>query len=185
MKIWKTVSLVTFLFLGIMATVVVISCERNVCNNVTCFNGGSCGGGTCNCPVGYEGSQCQTLSVSRFVGGYAGTHQCITSINSMPETGGNIIDSVWITADKNPGYVNFVYVSVKSLQPALLHGYVNANNSTYSIIIPSDSTNNYLNVFTLTLQNNKYLNLHNYLTDERTPGDTTIQQCTYVLTKFQ
>jgi len=179
MKFWKIRILTTLLFFGVIAIFLYSSCEKNVCDNVTCFNGGSCNAGTCRCPVGYEGSQCQTLSVARFVGTYWGTRQCIdnNSPTGTPVTGPNVIDSAWITADVEN--INFVYVSIKSLQPKLLHGYVNDNASTYAIIIPSDSSLNYLKVYSLTLQDNQDLNMHTYLTNEAVPGDTVIEQCTF------
>jgi hypothetical protein len=33
----------------------------NPCASITCQNGGTCANGTCNCPPGYGGAQCQTL----------------------------------------------------------------------------------------------------------------------------
>ncbi len=46
----------------------------NTCNNVICLNGGYCHKDTltktieCLCPTGYEGANCGTVSVSKFVG---------------------------------------------------------------------------------------------------------------------
>lgn len=38
------------------------------CANVVCQNGGTCFKGDCSCPVGYEGTYCQTKSASKYIG---------------------------------------------------------------------------------------------------------------------
>src|ERR1700733_3225138 len=122
MKFWKLRLLTTLLFFGVIAIFLYSSCERNVCDNVNCFNGGSCNSsGTCYCPVGYEGNQCQTLAVARFIGTYPGFNLCQSPGNSLPQ----VFDTAWITADVEN--INFVYVSIKTLQPEILHGYVDDN----------------------------------------------------------
>lgn len=144
------------------------SCERNVCNNVTCFNGGSCNMGICNCPLGYEDPQCQRKSVDRYLGVYSGYTKC--------NEGGYLIDSVWIESD--PKRINFVYVSFKSILPKKLHGFVQNSASTYSVIIPNDSGVNYLKQYSLTLQGDKMLKLHTYEASEQ-PGDTVYNSCMF------
>jgi len=130
--------------------------------------------GTCRCPVGWEGSQCAFKSVNRFIGGYVGLSQC--------NMGAYTVDSAWIVGDiKN---INFVYITQKSQPNVMLHGYVVNNASTYSIIVPSDSTINYLEVFTITLQNSKTLSIHTYLHDQHVVGDTIIRECLFLGSKY-
>jgi hypothetical protein len=42
------------------------SCKKddkdNPCASITCENGGTCNNGTCDCPSGYSGNKCQTLT---------------------------------------------------------------------------------------------------------------------------
>jgi hypothetical protein len=180
MKFLKLTLLTTLLFTAFVIIFSNSSCERNACNNVTCFNGGSCNKGICRCELGYEGPQCQTLSTSRYIGGYAGYTEC--------DNGAQTIDSVFITQDTKA--INYVYVAFKSILPKSLHGYVSSNESTYSILIPSDSINNgvlkYLKVYTVTLQNDKSLSLHTYETDYRQLAgpDTIIHKCDFFGTKY-
>ncbi|WP_044085483.1 DUF1566 domain-containing protein [Lewinella cohaerens] len=37
----------------------IVVIEMDLCENVTCFNGGNCVTGTCECPSGYSGEQCE------------------------------------------------------------------------------------------------------------------------------
>jgi len=174
MKFWKIRVFTSLLFFGFIAIFVISSCEKNVCDNVTCFNGGSCNVGTCKCPVGWEGPQCSYKSVDRFIGGYVGLTKC--------DMGAYVIDSAWIVGDaKN---INFVYITQKSKPNVELHGYVTSTDATYSIIVPSDSSINFLEVFTITLQNNKALSISTYLHDQHIVGDTVISQCLFTGSRY-
>ncbi len=172
MKFGK-ISLLVALVFSVFAIVFYTSCERNVCDNVTCFNGGSCNMGACLCPIGYEDPQCQTRSVARYQGMYVGYYSC--------DNGAPLIDTAWVTPD--PIKINYVYLTYKHISPEVLHGYVSNNESTYSIVIQSDSAVNYLKVFTATLQGDKMLNIHSYLTDKRIVGDTIVEKCFFTGSK--
>ena len=38
------------------------SCQKSdPCDNITCYNGGFCANGLCNCPTGYSGSDCSIV----------------------------------------------------------------------------------------------------------------------------
>lgn len=130
--------------------------------------------GVCNCPVGWEGPQCSYLSVNHFIGGYVGLRKC--------DAGAQIIDTVWIVGDaKN---INFVYITEK-LQPGIeLHGYVSETDATYSIIVPSDSSINFLERFNITVQNNNTLSFNTFLHDQHIIGDTIISQCNFLGNRF-
>src|SRR5690606_9067709 len=58
MKTFKLLLASAFLFL-----ITFSSCKKEVdpCENVTCINGGVCHEGTCNCPTGYSGVNCQIV----------------------------------------------------------------------------------------------------------------------------
>jgi hypothetical protein len=175
MKFWK-LSLLTALVFSCLAVVIThSSCERNVCDNVTCFNGGSCQSGKCHCPIGWEDPQCQTQSTSRYIGMYVGSTIC--------NAGARLIDTAWITQD--PVVINYVYLTYKTMPSPMtpLHGYVNNNEATYSIIIPNDSMANYLKVYTVTLQGDKTLTINTYEHDTRHVGDTIINSCNFTGSK--
>src|SRR4051812_21836804 len=44
------------------------SCNTDKCKTVVCANGGVCNRGTCICPSGYQGSNCETVSREKFTG---------------------------------------------------------------------------------------------------------------------
>ena len=51
-----------------------ISCTKTglapKCNGVLCLNGGFCDSGVCKCPKGYEGNNCGTVSVAKYINTY-------------------------------------------------------------------------------------------------------------------
>jgi len=59
------------LFFGLIAVAALsfTSC-KDECKDVTCSNGGSCTEGICECPSGYEGTNCETSWSSAFAGNY-------------------------------------------------------------------------------------------------------------------
>jgi len=72
----RPILLAAFLILGITATVTYTACQKDHCNNVACLNGGSCDGGNCVCPVGFEGNRCEIITRDKFVGNYNGGDSC-------------------------------------------------------------------------------------------------------------
>ena len=178
MKFWK-ISLFTGLIIAALATVVFYSsCQQDSCNNVNCLNGGSCGNGICNCPTGYEDPQCQTLSITRYLGTYPGTTKC--------NTAQQIIDTAFITPDGLG--INTVQVKLNTISPKILHGYVENNESTYSIIVTNNDSSLtgstfYERIFTITLQSDKTLTIYSYEDNIFTTvsgPDTTINKCTFI-----
>jgi len=56
----------SFLLMGLIALTTVVSCDwedeeptDTSCDSVICYNGGVCQNGTCNCPPGYSGDECE------------------------------------------------------------------------------------------------------------------------------
>ena len=175
MKFWKQTLLISILFSVVLAAVLYSACEKDNCNNVTCKNGGACNNGVCKCPTGYENTQCQTKSVARFVGVFAGYSLC----NNTQQ----VIDTAFVYADTTSvSTINYVWVVLNSISPTVLHGYVETDQSTYSIIVPKDSAANYLKVYTITLQSNNRLNIASYEQYEITTplNDTVINKCTFL-----
>ena len=178
MKFWKISLLTTILFFAFCVTVLYTACEQDPCNNVVCYNGGSCGNGICHCPTGYENTQCQDKSVTRYLGTYAGYIGC--------NDGAEVIDSAFIYADtSSASMINYVWVKLNSIAPTILHGYVYYNQSIYSIVVPEVNANNDLKIYTITLQNfgnseNNKLSINTFDKNESVPGDTVTTQCNFL-----
>lgn len=68
MKSFKNIALSAMLTLGAFGAVTYTACNKDECKDVVCQNGGNCSGGSCNCLVGYEGSRCETVSATKFIG---------------------------------------------------------------------------------------------------------------------
>ncbi len=76
MKLWKVTLLSACSFLAIAATVLISSCEKDACTELKCKNGSACTEGFCRCQTGYEGAECQTKTVNRFLGTFYGFNYC-------------------------------------------------------------------------------------------------------------
>lgn len=184
MRFWKPVVLTTFSFFAFVTTILYTACEKNPCNNVNCLNGGSCNNGFCRCPTGWENTQCQTKSIARYLGKYAGYSGC--------DNGAQVYDTVTIVEDNRA--LNTVSVYMRSLGTSkVLQGYASNNESTYSIVVTNNDSSKagsryYLKLWTITLQNDKKLMINSYLTDyANNPAgtvDTTEQKCYFNGTKL-
>ncbi len=86
MKSIKHIMMAAFVTLGVFSAVLYTSCGKDACKDVTCKNGGTCSGGNCTCPTGYEGTDCGTLSRAKFVGVYPGTESCTIGTDSYSIT---------------------------------------------------------------------------------------------------
>ena len=84
-------------------------------------------------------------------------------------------------ASKN---INFVYIKQKSQPSYELHGYVDVSTPTYSIIVPAVNSANFLEQWTITIQNNTTLSINRYLHDQSVPGDTVIESCNFLGTRY-
>jgi len=73
MKSIKNMALSAMLTFGAFAAVTYTACTKDDCKDVVCNNGGTCNGGSCVCPTGYEGANCDTKS---FLGSWKGTDVC-------------------------------------------------------------------------------------------------------------
>lgn len=46
------------------------SCTQDKCKSIACAYGGSCDEGRCKCLPGYEGTNCETITRNKFMGGW-------------------------------------------------------------------------------------------------------------------
>ena len=60
-------SLVTF---AAFFSVLYVSCNRDKCKTIVCANNGVCNQGTCICPSGYGGNNCETILRQKFIGNW-------------------------------------------------------------------------------------------------------------------
>jgi hypothetical protein len=51
------------------------SCQNEPCDEIACQNGGTCIDGSCECPDGYEGSFCEFIDISKYLGTYRADYQ--------------------------------------------------------------------------------------------------------------
>ncbi len=79
MKPVRNVMLTFCLALVVLSAVIYTACNKNKCDKVVCINNGVCYGGSCVCPVGFEGTSCQTLSRQKFIFTYNGGDTCGSS----------------------------------------------------------------------------------------------------------
>ena len=72
MKIpFKAILLSACTTLSVFAAIVYTSsCNRDKCKTIVCAYGGVCNGGTCICPSGYEGTNCETEARLKFKGNW-------------------------------------------------------------------------------------------------------------------
>lgn len=66
MKIVKNKALLVILGIAVFS-VAIISCTLDPCKDIVCNNGGVCADGSCDCVAGYEGTDCTTLSATKFL----------------------------------------------------------------------------------------------------------------------
>lgn len=56
-------------------------CKKK-CGSVTCQNTGACVNDTCSCTTGYEGTACETLWTTKYLGSYTCSQTCVPSVGT-------------------------------------------------------------------------------------------------------
>ena len=64
MKQFRSLLVAILAMVATFSAVLYTSCHKDPCSNVHCQNGGYCSGGSCVCPTGYEGSRCESRSLT-------------------------------------------------------------------------------------------------------------------------
>ena len=67
----KTILVSALLVCSAFVAVIHSSCNRDRCKTIVCANKGVCNDGVCTCPIGYEGSNCETVSRDKFLGNWS------------------------------------------------------------------------------------------------------------------
>ncbi|MDI9320670.1 MAG: hypothetical protein QM530_09385 [Phycisphaerales bacterium] len=128
----KKIFLSTTSFLSLSFCLYLSSCApKNSCDTLVCKNGGTCAADFCNCPTGYDGSQCENKISDRYIGTYFGW--------TRPRNGqNNHIDTADVYTNKDPLIVSVV---MRRYPTVIYTGVIeNKNNS----IVVSDIVNGLL-----------------------------------------
>jgi len=67
---FKTILITALATITAFISITYVSCNRDRCKTIVCAHGGVCNDGTCVCPSGYEGSNCETVSREKFLGNW-------------------------------------------------------------------------------------------------------------------
>lgn len=106
-------------------------CDRKSCNDVVCDYGMNCNQGQCYCPDGYEGTDCNTQSSTKYLGQYNVTETCYSGSSNFFSYTTSVIQ----------GYrVNEVqFTSLFGMTSATGYIYTDGNNQGNIIEIPQQS----------------------------------------------
>jgi hypothetical protein len=99
MNRFKNIIFSAVLSLGAFSAITYTACTKDECKDVVCQNGGTCVSGTCNCTTGYEGTNCETESRTKFIKSWSAADQ-IGSTNlvyTVAIAGGSAINGVLIS----------------------------------------------------------------------------------------
>ncbi len=139
MKTLKSIILTAFAFGAVAAaTISFSSCEQDSCTVLQCVNGGQCDEGACQCPDGYEGSECEIAVADRYVGVYEGTVRCNYNDMIFPI----VPDTVRIDMVQRP---NLVKLEVKGGNTSLQNfkgKVIDGKNIEFEPLIATDSLGN-------------------------------------------
>ena len=100
MKSIKNIALSAFLTVSAFGAVLYTSCTKDECKDVVCQNGGTCSEGTCTCSTGYEGTNCETASRTKFIKTWTASDKEATTTTTLPTYTSGIIGGTGITEIK-------------------------------------------------------------------------------------
>jgi hypothetical protein len=167
MTFLKSMLLTALAFISISATVLISSCEKDSCSNLTCQNGGACSSGFCHCTSGYEGAECEILTAQRFYGLYIGSKKC--------DSASGLLDTISVFSGNNGDKTQVTLVNSFNANEAI-RGNVSVSGGQYLILVPDQTVNgNTVNKFTVSLNNNTL----NFFTNTVTNG-TSKSTCTFI-----
>ena len=126
-----------FIRLSVIIIFITASCKRDSCENVVCSGNKICFQGVCQCPTGYEGQYCDTLSADKYVGNYQVYQNCINGLPSQYPSNivqGNYVYEIYIGNMIGQGLqcraiinVNDIQIPSQNLGATPISGYGNYN----------------------------------------------------------
>jgi hypothetical protein len=143
MKSIKNIALSAFLTVSAFGAVLYTSCTKDECKDVVCQNGGTCSEGVCTCATGYEGTNCETASRTKFIKTWTASDKEATTTTTLPTYTSGIIGGTGITEIKiskfsDAYFTNDVVATVKgnvasiaSQQPDNDGYYITTGTGTY------------------------------------------------------
>jgi hypothetical protein len=102
MKSLRNIALSAIMTIGAFSAITYTSCNKDECKDVVCQNGGTCVNGTCSCPTGYEGANCETKSRDKFLGNWSGSDKCGSGTYNVSLTIGTSTNNINALVN-NPG----------------------------------------------------------------------------------
>jgi hypothetical protein len=139
MKKIKNILVASILTVSAFTATIMTSCNPDACNDVVCANAGVCEDGSCKCPVGYEGTTCETISREKFIKSWSASD--VTGANTLVYTcaiaSGTLINNVIVSNKFSDDYfvnninatVNGSTITITSQQPDA-DGYAVAGTGT-------------------------------------------------------
>lgn len=114
MRPWKSIFWTFSCFVALSFVVVYSSCEKDSCLELQCKNEGVCTNGFCQCPTGYEGTECEFEVATAFLGRYYGNTKC----DMAPPT----IDSVSINLLESPNVISIYHFGSDQTVEGIVEG---------------------------------------------------------------
>ncbi len=102
MKNLRKITLALFIGAASFSTLFT-SCNNDPCKDIQCDNGGVCTEGSCDCPAGYEGANCETLSKTKFINA--------AGWNVTEDGTSSAADNYDVNITSNSSVTNGVYIS--------------------------------------------------------------------------
>lgn len=153
MKSIKNIALSVLLTVGAFGAVTYTACNKDECKDVVCQNGGTCSGGNCTCPTGYEGNSCEILSREKVLGVYLGSEICTVGTDNYSVTIATNSNNIMVTLTNiyNQGFSatgtmtstnSFTFSGASGSTTYSGTGTVNGNQLTLSYSISSPAASN-------------------------------------------
>lgn len=134
MKSFRNIALSALLTVGAFSAVTYTACNKDACKDVVCQNGGVCANGVCTCATGYEGTNCETKSTTKFIGQWSASDVC----------NGGSPDVYIVTIAQDPSAVDKVLVSNLGNYGCTTGGTISWNGSVNALTLTiNDSKCNY------------------------------------------
>lgn len=119
MKNLKSILLASILTVGAFTATIFTSCNPDACKDVVCANGGTCTDGNCSCPVGYEGTTCNTESKAKFIKNWTASDLAAGSSTPIPyscviATGAGITNVIIAKTFSDDFFVNNITATVNA-----------------------------------------------------------------------
>ena len=122
----KSILIPAFLTLGVFGSAIYISCNRDLCKTIVCANGGVCSLGSCTCPSGFEGTNCETQTRLKFTGNWSVFEKGTASLSAQYE----------VSIDTVGTFDAYTYVTIKNFNN-IFKSPVLAYVSADQLIIPN------------------------------------------------